>query len=54
MFSVEAMARGYNEYQNAFDAPIGEILSCERQVGNIHATFALAIKWMVKDHIDVH
>ena len=38
------MVRGYNEYQNAFDAPIGEILSCEREVGNIHDTFVLAIK----------
>ena len=43
MFSVEAMVRGYNKYQNAFDAPIGEILNCEREVGNIH-TFPLAIK----------
>ena len=25
-------------------APIGEILSCEREVGNIHDTFAVAIK----------
>ena len=44
VFSVEAMIRGYNQYQNAFDAPIGEILSCEREVGNIHYTFALTTK----------
>ena len=44
MCNVEAMICGYNEYQNAFDAPIGEILSCEREVGNIHDTFVLAIK----------
>ena len=43
VFSVEAMVCDYNEYQNAFDAPIGEILSCEREMGNIHDTFALAI-----------
>ena len=30
VFSVEAMACGYNKYQNAIDAPIGEILSCEK------------------------
>ena len=30
-FSVEAMVHGYDEYQNAFAAPIGEILSCERE-----------------------
>ena len=44
VFSVKAMICGYNKYQNAFDAPISEILSCEREVGNIHDTFALAIK----------
>ena len=38
------MVNGYNKYQNAFDAPIGEVLSCEREVGNIHDTFALVIK----------
>ena len=43
-FSMEAMVCGYDEYQNVSDGPIGEILSCERKVGNIHDTFALAIK----------
>jgi len=27
MFSVEAMVRGYHEYKNAWDAPIGEMLN---------------------------
>lgn len=53
VFSVEAMVCGYNGYQNAFDAPVGKILSCEREVGNIHDTFALAIKRIAKDRIDV-
>ena len=44
LLSVETMVCDYNEYQNAFDAPVGEILSCERKVGNIHDTFVLAIK----------
>ena len=44
MFSVEAMVRGYNKYQSAFGALIGEILSREREVGNTHDTFVLAIK----------
>ena len=42
MFSVEAMVCGYK--WNAFDAPIGEFLSCEREVGNVHDAFMLAIK----------
>lgn len=44
MFSVESMVRGYHEYQSVWDAPIGETLLCEREVGNIHDTFAVAIK----------
>ena len=32
VFSVKAMICGYNEYQNAFDAPIGKIL----RGGNIY------------------
>ena len=44
VFSVEAMVHGYHEYQNAWDAPIGEILGCKREVDNIHDTFAVAIK----------
>ena len=51
VFSVEAMVRGYHEYQNAWDAPIGKILSCEREVCNIHDTFVVPIKMMVKDRI---
>ena len=42
-FSVEAMVRGYHEYQKVWNALIGEILSCEREVGSIHDTFAVAI-----------
>ena len=38
------MVHDYNEYQNAFDELIGAILSCEREAGNIHDTFVLAIE----------
>ena len=31
-----------SQYQKAWDAPI-ENLSCERELGNIHNTFAVAI-----------
>ena len=44
VFSVETMACGYYDYQNAWDAPFGKILSCKREVGNIHDTFVVAIK----------
>ena len=38
VFRVEAMVFG------TWDAHIDEILSCEREVGNIHDTFAVTIK----------
>ena len=44
VFSVEAMVRGYHEYQSVWAAPIGEMLICEREVGNFRDTFAVAIK----------
>ena len=43
VFSVEAIVRGYHEYQSVWDAPIGEMLRSEREVGNIHNTLAVAI-----------
>ena len=47
------MVHGYHKYHNAWNAPIGKILSCEREVGNINDTFAVAIEMMEKDHIAV-
>ena len=44
VFSVDTIVYGYYEYQNAWDTPIGEILSCGREAGNIHDTFAVASK----------
>ena len=43
VFSMEAMVCGYHEYQSVWDIPIGETL-CEREVGDLHDTFAVAIK----------
>ena len=40
VFSMEAIVHGYHKYQILnWDAPIGENLSCKREVGNIHDTF---------------
>ena len=45
VFSVQAMVHGYHYYQAIWKAAIvGEILLCEREVGNVHDTFAVAIK----------
>ena len=39
-FSVTTALRGFRIYK---DATIGEVLSCERDIGNSHDTFAVAI-----------
>ena len=43
-FSVESTVQGYHEYQDVWDAPVHEVLSCEREVGNVYNTFAVAVK----------
>ena len=43
-FSVESVVCGYHEYQDVWDAPVHEVLSCEREVGNVYDTFAVTVK----------
>ena len=44
-FSVQAMIRGYHVYKEIWEVAInGEVLLCEREVRNIHDTFAVAVK----------
>ena len=44
-FSVQAMVRGYHIYQSIWDAACdGELLNCERQLGNPHDPSAVAVK----------
>ena len=50
-FSIQAMVRSYHYYKDIWEATIDEeVLSCEREVGNVHDTFAVAVK---KDDIIV-
>ena len=44
MFGVESIVHGYHEYQDVWDAPVHEVLSCKREVGNVYDTYAVAIK----------
>ena len=45
IFSVESMIRGYHEYQLIWNDPIiGEELGCEREPGNSHDPYAVAVK----------
>ena len=45
VFSVQAVVHGYHHYKAIWDIAIdGEVLSCEREVGNVHDTFAVTVK----------
>ena len=43
VFSIEAMVRGYHEYKDIWEAPVGGILQWQREVGNVHDTCAVAV-----------
>ena len=40
---VEAMIRGYHEYQSIWKAEIGENLTCIREPGNVRDPYAVAV-----------
>ena len=42
-FEVEAMVRGYHQYKEIWDAEVGEKLECQRETGNPHDIFAVAV-----------
>ena len=44
MFQIEGMVRGYHYYKDIWEAVIGEELECEREHGNIHDLYAVAVK----------
>lgn len=40
---VEAMIRGYHEYQSIWEADVGESLTCIREPGNVRDPYAVAV-----------
>ena len=42
-FSVEAVVRGYHVYHEVWPAPVGEQLTCRREIGNSHDPFAVSV-----------
>ena len=40
---VEAMIRGYHEYQSIWEAEVGENLTCIREPGNVRDSYAVAV-----------
>ena len=45
VFSIQAVVHGYHYYKSIWEAAIdGEVLACEREVGNVHDTFAVSVK----------
>ena len=55
VFSIQAVVRGYHHYKAIWDAAIdGKVLSCEKEVGNIHDTLAVTVKKMESSLIIAH
>ena len=45
VFSIQVVVRGYHYYKSIWEAAIdGEVLACEREVGNVHDTFTVSVK----------
>ena len=44
LFSVATAVHGYQVYKNAWEPTVGEVLHCEREIGNSHDMFAFAIR----------
>ena len=40
---MEAMIRGYHEYQSIWEAEVGENLTCIREPGNVRDPYAVAV-----------
>ena len=43
-FSLTTAVHGFHVYKDVWELTIGEVLSCKRDIGNSHDTFAVAIK----------
>ena len=43
-FYLTTAVRGFHIYKDVWNPTIGEVLFCERDIGNSHDTFAVAIK----------
>ena len=43
-FSVNSVIRGYHIYKEGWNAPVGQVLFCEREIGNCSDPSAVAVK----------
>jgi len=43
-FSLTTAVHGFHVYKDVWEPTIGKVLSCKRDIGNSHDTFAVAIK----------
>ena len=43
VFTVDTVVRGYHVYRAIWDGAIGEVLPCQRQQGNVHDPYAVAV-----------
>ena len=42
-FECECMVRGYHKYNDVWEAEVGTTLQCQRETGNPHDIYAVAV-----------
>ena len=52
-YTIETIVRGYHVYQVVWEAAVGQVLPCQRERGNVHDPYAVAIvdKGVVVGHV---
>ena len=42
-FSVDSAVRGFHIYKDIWNSEIGELLMCEKELGNIHDPYTVSV-----------
>ena len=42
-YSIHTSVRGYHAYKDVWEAALGQLLPCQREPGNIHDPYAVAV-----------
>ena len=42
-YSIHTSVRGYHVYKDVWEAALGQLLPCQREPGNIHDPYAVAV-----------
>ena len=43
IYTIQTCVRGYHIYKEVWEAPLGQLLLCQRELGNVHDPYAVAV-----------